>query len=284
MKEMLSRIGNYTGEELAYWFACSRFRWTKQESRNCAVLVNGAPKSGTTWMLRMLSSIPQHNSVGNFRWDRGQYEHVMPGDVIHGHERYDGELGQILIRKNVRVILMVRDLRDQVVSNLFHIRRSQTNSWHTRILSMSKSEGLMACIEGHPRTESTPYLGGANGWYRLARSWLDQNDIDICVVKYEDLSTNTPVEMGRVFRFLGLHQDERLISSIINRNRFERLTMGKKFWTSGRQQGQEDTESHFRKGVIGDWRNHFEQTHVQRFKEIAGEALVRLGYEQDNEW
>jgi hypothetical protein len=188
MKEMLSRIGNYTGEELAYLFACSRFRWTKQESRKCAVLVNGAPKSGTTWMLRMLSSIPQHN------------------------------------------------------------------------------------------------LGGANGWYRLARSWLDQNDIDICVVKYEDLSTNTLAEMGRVFRFLGLHQDERLISSIINRNRFERLTMGKKFWTSGRQPGQEDTESHFRKGVIGDWKNHFEQTHVQRFKEIAGEALVRLGYEQDNEW
>jgi sulfotransferase 6B1 len=284
MIEIAQRIGRYTREELVYLFASLQFRWTQQETRKCAVLINGAPKSGTTWMLRMLSSIPLHNNVGNFRWDRERYEHVMPGDCIHGHERYDRELGRILKRKNVRVILMIRDLRDQVVSNLFHIRRSQTNSWHTRILSMSKSEGLMACIEGHPGSESTPYLGGANGWYRFAHSWMNQDDIDICIVKYEDLSTNTQLEMGRVFRFLGLSQNERLISSIINRNRFERLTMGKKVWTSVRFKGQEDTESHFRKGVVGDWRNHFEQTHIKHFKELAGEALIRLGYERDYEW
>ena len=42
--------------------------------------------------------------------------------------------------------------------------------------------------------------------------------------------------------------------------------------------------STFRKGVIGDWRNHFTEEHKQAFKEQAGAELVRLGYEDDLDW
>jgi hypothetical protein len=40
----------------------------------------------------------------------------------------------------------------------------------------------------------------------------------------------------------------------------------------------------FRKGAIGDWRNHFGEEHRAAFKELAGPQLIALGYERDLDW
>jgi hypothetical protein len=58
---------------------------------------------------------------------------------------------------------------------------------------------------------------------------------------------------------------------------FERLS-------EGREQGQEDTSSFYRKGVAGDWKNHFTERDKRIFKKEAGELLIELGYERDLDW
>lgn len=40
----------------------------------------------------------------------------------------------------------------------------------------------------------------------------------------------------------------------------------------------------FRSGKTGGWTQHFTAEHKKLFKEVAGDLLVRLGYERDNEW
>jgi hypothetical protein len=40
----------------------------------------------------------------------------------------------------------------------------------------------------------------------------------------------------------------------------------------------------FRKGLIGDWRNHFTPQHKHAFKAVAGQLLIDLGYAQDFDW
>jgi hypothetical protein len=54
--------------------------------------------------------------------------------------------------------------------------------------------------------------------------------------------------------------------------------------SNGRAPGAENVSSHYRKGVPGDWVNHFSAGHSRRFKERYGELLVRLGYERDLDW
>jgi hypothetical protein len=54
--------------------------------------------------------------------------------------------------------------------------------------------------------------------------------------------------------------------------------------TGGRQRGQEDPKSHYRKGVPGDWEEHFQEQHVDRFLELYGDLLIQLGYEKDQRW
>ena len=52
----------------------------------------------------------------------------------------------------------------------------------------------------------------------------------------------------------------------------------------GRERGQEDAGSFFRKGVAGDWRAAFTDRDKRIFKEEAGDLLVALGYEKDTGW
>jgi hypothetical protein len=40
----------------------------------------------------------------------------------------------------------------------------------------------------------------------------------------------------------------------------------------------------FRSGKTGGWKDHFTSAHKALFKEVAGDLLVRLGYEKDNDW
>jgi hypothetical protein len=54
--------------------------------------------------------------------------------------------------------------------------------------------------------------------------------------------------------------------------------------SKGRAPGQEDPKSHYRKGVSGDWRNHFTTRHVQFFKELYNDVLLKLGYETSRDW
>ena len=40
----------------------------------------------------------------------------------------------------------------------------------------------------------------------------------------------------------------------------------------------------FRSGKTGGWREHFTDEHKKLFKEVAGDLLVKLGYEKTNDW
>jgi len=40
----------------------------------------------------------------------------------------------------------------------------------------------------------------------------------------------------------------------------------------------------FRSGKIGEWRKCFTEGHKKTFKDVAGDLLIKLGYEQDNDW
>ena len=40
----------------------------------------------------------------------------------------------------------------------------------------------------------------------------------------------------------------------------------------------------FRSGRTGGWKTYFHDEHKKLFKDVAGDLLVRLGYEKDNDW
>jgi hypothetical protein len=272
-----------TREEARYNVACLRHRLQSQARQPARVLVNGTPKTGTTWMQRLLTSVPLYRPIGNFLGDLSRYPSLSPGDVVHSHDRYTPELAAILEKHHFKVILMVRDPRDQAVSRMFHIRRDATNPFREQILPLTKEEALMLSIEGGIRSADGRLLVGIDAWLRQTRQWLDAGPL-VHSVRYEDLLEDTTLYFGRVLAWLGIPAAPALVESIVRRNVFERLAMGHRIWQPVRARGSENASSHFRKGIRGDWRNHFTPQHVIRFKELTGTALVDLGYEDNLDW
>ena len=40
----------------------------------------------------------------------------------------------------------------------------------------------------------------------------------------------------------------------------------------------------FRSGKTGEWKQHFTKEHKKIFKDVAGDLLVKLGYELNYDW
>ena len=242
------------------------------------VLVNGSPKTGTTWMQKLIASIPGYQRSGNFEFDIEQYNDVQPGEVVHGHDIYTPELRDTLRVNDIKTILMMRDPRDQLVSRMYHIRRDATHPGYEIAKTMENNELLLACITGNIKE-----IPGADTLLRLPISWFSDRDSALCV-RYESLLANTVGEFSKVCHYLEINLSQNFITKIIDKNRFERLTVGRKFWRPVRKPGEQDSSSHYRKGIIGDWKNHFNETHRQACKESIGDFLIDFDYEQDHNW
>lgn len=93
---------------------------------------------------------------------------------------------------------------------------------------------------------------------------------------YESLLADGAPVAESLFRFLGLRHDPALIADLLERSSFR--------FYAGRERGQEDRKRFYRKGIAGDWKNHFTAEDRALFKDLAGDLLIRLGYEQNLDW
>lgn len=148
-----------------------------------------------------------------------------------------------------RLIAVYRDGRDVVVSDRFFSAR-RGRAWN--------------------------FAASVEYWRRLIeaqRAYAAQYDVFTC--SYESLLEDGAATVAGLLRFLGLPADEH-VSAMLRYSSISFMT--------GRRPGDEDRGSFYRKGVRGDWRNHFTDEDKRQFKEIAGDLLIELGYEHDGDW
>ena len=91
-------------------------------------------------------------------------------------------------------------------------------------------------------------------------------------VRYEDLAADPESWMARVLGFLGADAEPATLRACVEAASFEKLSQGRKA-------GEEDKASFFRKGDPGDWRNQLSDAQCKRFDALSGGLLKELGYE-----
>ena len=192
------------------------------------------------------------------------------------------------IYPGAKVIHMIRDGRDVEISMLHHRWKNSMDRGGPHVLKPEEEERRKAHENGDLQKLAEI------GWFdedelrRRAGLWGSQvagavkdgpellGD-NYTEVTYEGLLENAEVQVGRLVSFLGASSDEKIVRRCVRKASFEKLSQG-------RERGQEDPTSFFRKGVAGDWKNVFSEKDKQIFKEEAGSILVKLGYEADNDW
>src|SRR5918996_430534 len=163
---------------------------------------------------------------------------------------------------------VMRDPRDILISWYFSMRHSHTVLENVRKVretldGMSFHDGILLAMD-HLNT---------SGHFQVLDSWVDapRTDPNVLLVRFEDLiglaSENVFEEL---FRHCDIRMPRKQLCKLLTKYSFRAL--------SGRPPGQEDIKHHYRKGIIGDWRNHLSDTLATRFKEVAGTLVSRLGY------
>lgn len=161
-----------------------------------------------------------------------------------------------------------RDPRDVVVSHVFYVTDMEARHVHHEYyVSLPDFDSrLNASILGRPDAgvefpdiaeRFTPYL-----------DWL--NHPEVLTIHFEDLIHDRAATLARIMDHLlarvSLQAPRQLIldslESSINPSR----------------------SPTFRSGKTGEWKKYFTDEHKKIFKNIAGDLLVKLGYEKDNHW
>ena len=187
-----------------------------------------------------------------------------------------------------KVIHIIRDGRDVVVSSMHHRWNQAEDQGGTGKISpeqLAKREAYRENPQMLLETDEGLFAnGGLTGnavrWSTRVGETVKDGPVllgdNYIEVRYEDLLERSEEEVRRLLKFLGADAAEQTVKACVNAASFEKLS-------GGRKRGQE-AASFFRKGIAGDWKNVFTERNKQDFKAVAGELLIELGYEEDNNW
>jgi len=271
--------------------------------------VGGSPKSGTTWLQLLLDSHPSVSCSGEGHFPThlldllkqalSQHDNIIAtnnkevfteldeyqrlnqddffyifgsciavflvkqtrdkdasaiGDKTPANVRFFAGLATLF--PTAKFIQIVRDGRDCAVSGWFHNQRKPDwTQWN--------------------RGSLTAYITAfAEMWVSelaQAKEFADAYPHRIRQVRYEDLVRDTEGTLAGLFEFLGVKVDANILAHCRTEASFVKRS-------GGRNSGEENRQSFFRKGIAGDWRNHLSEEQNALFRARAGSWLDRLRY------
>lgn len=251
------------------------------------VLVNSFPKSGTHLLDQILLAVDDRKDYGTFissmtssftfkklsqRQTNRTIDKIAPRELLRAHLFYSPETSQRLSQKRVAHFFIYRDLRDVVVSDAHYLRN--INRWH-KLHQVFKScndmrEAILLAIRGLDHNSNTG-LDYPNIGERFSRymGWL--SDDRACCVRFEDLISDRKVQHIRAIaqQFASVSGESIDIENMTKRA-LDRV---------------QPKKSHtFRSGKSGGWSDAFDDAMKAEFKEVAGELLIKLGYETGKDW
>ena len=189
--------------------------------------------------------------------------------VLRTHTRWSPHNVGVLERHGIRTLVMHRDLRDQVVSRIYHVRNDPRHPMHRAYRAMSTDDAVTDSID----TVIEHYVPWVADWI----AQIERDPEHYHELRYEQLHADPIGSLRGVLEFYEIPASEAEIAAMMERVR-SRTSFG---LGDGRLVTGAGTA---RKGEVGDWRNHFHDGHVERFKARAGEFLIRLGQERDMSW
>ena len=116
------------------------------------------------------------------------------------------------------------------------------------------------------------YAGAWRSRVTQAREFGDAHPGRLLEIRYEALHANPEAEVKRLLEFIQVASAPDIIASCLEAGSFEALS-------GGRIRGDEDQNSFFRKGIVGDHKEYFDNDAFAAFEKAAGPLLRELDYD-----
>jgi hypothetical protein len=168
-----------------------------------------------------------------------------------------------------KAIYIVRNPLDVAVSYSFHIEESIDN-----IITYMNDENYFIGVSAG---KGAPVLNQRLlTWSKNVESWVDATNIEVHVVRYEDMKAKPAETFTEIARFAGLQSDEAGIFRAIQFSDFRLLKSQEQQHGFGEMKlGQ---RSFFREGRSGGWREYLNDIQVERIIQDHRYMMQRFGY------
>ena len=193
---------------------------------------------------------------------------LRPRDIASAHLFAWDEISGRVCSPAFVPYFIFRDPRDVAVSHVFYVTdMEQRHVHHDYYASLPDFDArLRVSILGRPDADvEFPDIAGRFAPYL---GWLDQREV--LKIHFEDLVNDRAAALTRILdHFLArvpLQTPPEIILEVLE---------------SSINPAKSPT---FRSGRTGEWRRHFTDEHKRLFKDVAGDLLVKLGYERNNDW
>lgn len=113
-------------------------------------------------------------------------------------------------------------------------------------------------------------------WSGHVRSWVDQAEFPVHILRYEDMICRPEAVFESVVRFAGLAFDGPRLRRAIEFSSFQALRAQEV--AHGFREKQPKAESFFREGRAGSWRASLSASQVQRLVKDHQSMMLRFGY------
>jgi hypothetical protein len=223
------------------------------------ILLGVHHKTGSKWMLAAFGSLP---------------------DMIRRtgrafHFSYHSKFNDDLLSTDFLGMHLIRDPRDVVLSGMHYHKKADEKWLHrtqTRLGGLTYQQKLNALA-----SEDEQFIFELENRGRMTVDGMTAwryGDPRVFEARYEELIADVTGEMfAGILRFLQL--DEEMVG--VGVSHFMRSTL-----FPGRP--IPSNHPHIRSGQREQWRSAFRRWHGERFVEVLGDSLIKLGYERNHDW
>lgn len=276
------------GRKIGVWY----------DDRSADAFLISFPKCGRTWLRLMIGRSLEryfdlsHPDILMRTLELSQLSSLHPDvpKIVVSHDddpqwKKPQELEQSKEKyKHAKVILLVRDPRDVIVSNYFeHSKRISAD--HVKVLS--KLEHLKPYVdriklyEGDLPTYIHEEIGGFNSLLRFYNIWVENQHVPtgLLLVRYEDIHANPHQEVRRVLNFVGLEQiSDEIIAEAVEYASFDnmrKMEEADKFNSLILRPGNKKDEESFktRKGKVGGFTEYLDEKEIEYVNRQMNEIL-----------
>lgn len=179
------------------------------------------------------------------------------GEKTPNNAQYFQRLLQLF--PSAKFVYIVRDIRDVIVSGWF-FNLAIDSEYTLRTFESIHKYGISM----------------AQNWVQAVSNGLkfaEQNNTQVHIIKYEDLWHEPVNGTSKLLQFLSVDDSSEVIKFCLRTTDFSKLS-------DGRKRGIENRGSFYRKGIIGDWKNHLKHDTLLEIETYCGAMLDHLGYPQ----
>jgi len=268
-------------------YAQAVWRWKRLTFTDVpSVFGNSKPKSGSHLLLQILNgftqvmpykyveaepvrTIEKNGARRSARTVESDLRRIPEGVIGWGYVEASRENLSVLCEPGRVNYFIYRDPRDMLVSQVFFATDMHTgHGMHEFYGSLPDfGERLKVAITGIDRDGLK--MVSVKGRYEGVFDWLDQPGV-MCL-RFEELIQNRDATLNAM-----LDEVEKTGYKIPTpRERALEILVA----------AIQPKKSHtFRSGNVGGWSEFFTEEHKKLFKEVAGDLLVKLAYEENNDW